>query len=237
MIQIRKSKDRGYAQQGWLESYHSFSFANYYDANHMGFGPLRVINEDWIQPKNGFETHGHRDMEIITYMLGGELSHKDNLGGGSTISPNQIQCMSAGTGIRHSEMNEHQTEIAHLLQIWIKPSTIGLKPNYKDYDLNVDSISGQLGLIVTGDKEEANKKNIAFIHQDIKMYVGRLRQQNISHTLNSGRKGYLHLVSGAMSACNFPLQAGDAVMISDEYELNMNVSEQVELLFFDLPAS
>lgn len=236
MFQIRKSNERGYANHEWLESYHSFSFSNYYDPKHMGFGPLRVINEDWVQLQTGFGTHGHRDMEIITYMLSGELSHKDSLGGGSTIQPNQIQRMSAGTGIRHSEMNEHRTKVAHLLQIWIEPAVTGVEPGYRDHDLDVASITGQLGLIVTGDKVEADEQNIAFIHQDAKMYAGRLSHQRVQRELDPTRKAYLHVAEGSVSVGNVLLQTGDALLISGERELNFDVSEQAEVLFFDLPA-
>lgn len=236
MFQIRKSSERGYAQHGWLESYHSFSFSNYYDPKHMGFGPLRVINEDIVQPQTGFGTHGHRDMEIITYMLGGELSHRDSLGGGSAIKPNQIQRMSAGTGIRHSEMNAHKTDVAHLLQIWIEPAVNGVEPGYKDHDLDVATITGQLGLIVTGDRAEAEAKKIAFIHQDAKMYAGRLSNQSVHRELDPARKGYLHVAKGSLSVGNVLLQTGDALLIAGERELNFDVSEQAEVLFFDLPA-
>lgn len=236
MFQIRKSNERGYAQHGWLESYHSFSFSSYYDPRFMGFGPLRVINEDWVQPETGFGTHGHRDMEIITYMLGGELSHRDSLGGGSTIAPNQIQRMSAGTGIRHSEMNQHKTDVAHLLQIWIEPAVRGVEPGYKDHDLDVASITGQLGLVVTGDKAEAESRGIALIHQDAKMYAGRLSKQTVHVPLNPKRLGYLHVAKGALNVGDVLLQTGDALMISDERELNLEVAEHAEVLFFDLPA-
>lgn len=236
MFQVRKSKERGYASHGWLESYHSFSFASYYDPKHMGFGPLRVINEDVVQPQTGFGTHGHRDMEIITYMLGGELSHRDSLGGGSAIKQNQIQRMTAGTGIRHSEMNAHKTDAAHLLQIWIEPSVTGVEPGYKDHDLDVASITGQLGLVVTGNKDEAQTKDIAFIHQDAKMYAGRLSKQSVYFEMDPARKGYLHVAKGTLTVGDVLLQNGDALLIDGEHELNFEVPEQAEVLFFDLPA-
>lgn len=236
MIQVRSSQERGYANHGWLESYHSFSFSSYYDPKFMGFGPLRVINEDWVQPMTGFGTHGHRDMEIVTYMLGGELSHRDSLGGGSAIKPNQIQRMSAGTGIRHSEMNQHKTDVAHLLQIWIEPAVAGVEPGYKDHDLDVASITGQLGLIVTGDKAEAESRNIAFIHQDAKMYAGRLAAQVVNMPLNPARKGYLHVARGTLLANGQHLNTGDALMLAQESELKLEVNDQAEVLYFDLPA-
>lgn len=235
MFQIRKSKERGYAQHGWLESYHSFSFGHYHDPAHMGFGPLRVINEDWVQPETGFGAHGHRDMEIITYMLGGELSHQDSLGGGSSIKPGQIQRMSAGTGIRHSEMNQHKTDVAHLLQIWIEPAVVGVEPGYQDHDLDVASITGQLGLVVTGDRVEAQERKIALIHQDAKMYAGRLSRQTLHKKLNPKRRAYLHVALGSLSVGDVLLQAGDALMVTAENELTIEVADQAEVLFFDLP--
>lgn len=236
MLQIRKSLERGYAQHGWLESFHSFSFSSYYDPKHMGFGPLRVINEDWVQPVTGFGTHGHKDMEIITYMLGGELSHKDSTGGGSTIKPGQVQRMSAGKGIRHSEMNQHKTDVAHLLQIWIEPSVTGVEPGYKDHDLDIYTITNKLGLVVTGDKAEAERLNIAFIYQDAKMYAGRLSAQTVVLPLNPTRKGYLHLARGKALVNGQALETGDALLMTEESELKIEVSDQAEVLFFDLPA-
>ncbi|HEY1059349.1 MAG TPA: pirin family protein [Limnobacter sp.] len=236
MLQVRRSKERGYAHHGWLESYHSFSFSEYYDPRFMGFGPLRVINEDWVDPQNGFGTHGHRDMEIITYMLDGELSHRDSLGGGSTIKPNQIQRMSAGTGIRHSEINAHKTEVAHLLQIWIEPAVMGVAPGYKDHDLDVASVTGQLGLIVTGNADEAAQHNIAHIHQDAKVYAGRLKEQVVVKALNPARKAYLHVARGELAVGDITLGTGDALMIEGEEELKLTVATQAEVLLFDLPA-
>lgn len=236
MLQIRKSKERGYAQHGWLESYHSFSFSSYYDPRFMGFGPLRVINEDWVQPQTGFGTHGHKDMEIITYMLGGELTHRDSLGGGSFIKPGQIQRMSAGTGIKHSEVNAHKTEVAHLLQIWIEPARTGVAPGYKDHELNLDSITGKLGLIVTGDQAQADALDIAFIHQDARVYAGRLQAQEVSLALNPARKGYLHLARGKAVVNGQALETGDALMMAGESELTLHVAEQAEVLFFELPS-
>lgn len=234
MMQPRRSSERGHAQHGWLTSYHSFSFASYYDPRFMGFGPLRVINEDWVQPQTGFGTHGHRDMEIITYMLDGELSHRDSLGGGSAIRPNQIQRMSAGTGIRHSEMNQHPKEVAHFLQIWIEPAQYNVEPGYKDHDLDVASITGQLGLIVTGDRAEAEAKQIAFIHQDAKMYAGRLHEQTIKHPLSTQRKAYLHVARGEVRVGQHLLGTGDALMIEKEAELALEVPNRAEVILFDL---
>ncbi|HEX4856377.1 MAG TPA: pirin family protein [Limnobacter sp.] len=236
MIKVRKSEERGYAHHGWLESFHSFSFAGYHDPEYMGFGPLLVINEDLVQPQTGFGTHGHRNMEILTYMLAGELSHRDSLGGGSAIRPGQIQRMSAGTGIRHSEMNQHPSEVAHLLQIWIQPSVQGVEPGYMDHDLDLASITGQLGLIATGDQAEANSKGIAFIHQDARVYAGRLGAQDLDVTLDPARKVYLHVARGALLSNGLALQTGDALMVSEEKALKLDVAGQAEVLLFDLPA-
>ncbi|HEX4916358.1 MAG TPA: pirin family protein [Limnobacter sp.] len=235
MMQVRRSNERGHAQHGWLTSYHSFSFSSYYDPRFMGFGPLRVINEDWVQPQTGFGTHGHRDMEIITYMLDGELSHRDSLGGGSAIRPNQIQRMSAGTGIRHSEMNQHPSDVAHFLQIWIEPAQYNVDPGYKDHDLNVESITGQLGLIVTGDRELAQRKQIAFIHQDAHMYAGRLHQQTVTQAIAPHRKAYLHVARGEVRVGEHLLGTGDALMIDNETALTLEVPARAELILFDLP--
>lgn len=236
MLQIRKSKERGYAEHGWLKSYHSFSFSEYYDPNFMGFGPLRVINEDWVQPQTGFGTHGHRDMEIITYMLDGELSHRDSLGGGSAIKPGQIQRMSAGTGIRHSEMNAHKTDVAHLLQIWIEPAKTGVAPGYKDHDLDLATITGRLGLIAVGDADQAEQLKIAHIHQDAKVYAGRLKAQTETLEISPQRKGYLHLARGQAVVNGVALETGDALMIENESVLKIEVADQAEMLMFDLPA-
>ena len=235
MIQIRKSDERGFAEHGWLKSFHSFSFSSYHDPRFMGFGPLRVINEDWVQPQTGFGTHSHRDMEIITYMLDGELSHSDSLGGGSAIRVNQIQRMSAGTGIRHSEMNKHPSAVAHLLQIWIEPSVLNVEPGYKDHELNVSSITGQLGLIATGNTQESQSKQVALIHQDAKVYAGRLKNQTVEIPLNTKRKAYLHVARGQLTVGEKKIETGDALMIEAEALLKIEVEDAAEILFFDLP--
>lgn len=236
MLTLRKSQERGYFHHGWLESYHSFSFSEYYDPAHVHWGPLRVINEDKVQPQTGFGTHGHRNMEIITYMLSGELSHRDNTGGGSAIVPGQIQRMSAGSGIRHSELNQHASEVAHLLQIWIVPNELEVEPGYTDHDLDVQSITGQLGLIATGDKAEAEQKHIARIHQDAKVYAGKLKNQAVKHELDASRKAYLHLAVGELTVNGIGLSAGDALKIEHESELELVAGEFAELLLFDLPS-
>lgn len=236
MLKIRRSEERGYFNRGWLESYHSFSFSEYYDPEHMNWGPLRVINEDKVQPQTGFGTHGHRNMEIITYMLSGELSHKDDTGGGSAIMPGQIQRMSAGSGIRHSEMNQHPEQVAHLLQIWIEPNVKEVQPGYKDHELNMESITGQLGLVVTGDESQAQQLGIARIHQDAKVYAGKLRGQAVTQALDPSRKAYLHLAQGELVVNGLSLKAGDALLIEQEQTLDIKADQFAELLLFDLPA-
>lgn len=236
MLKIRRKEERGYFHRGWLESYHSFSFAEYYDPKYMNWGPLRVINEDKVQPQTGFGTHGHRNMEIITYMLSGELSHKDDTGGGSAIVPGQIQRMSAGSGIRHSEMNQHPDQVAHLLQIWIEPNVQEVEPGYKDHDLDVSSITGQLGLIVTGDESVAQQLGIARIHQNAQVYAGRLTDQTVQQALNPERKAYLQLAKGEVAVNGVVLQAGDALLIEQESKLEIKAQGFAELLLFDLPA-
>lgn len=236
MLKMRRKDERGYFHRGWLESYHSFSFAEYYDPKYMNWGPLRVINEDKVQPQTGFGTHGHRNMEIITYMLSGELSHKDDTGGGSSIVPGQIQRMSAGSGIRHSEMNQHPDQVAHLLQIWIEPNEQEVAPGYQDHNLDMESITGKLGLIVTGDEKEAEEKGIARIHQNAKVYAGRLSSQTVEQTLDPSRKAYLQLAQGELAVNGVVLQAGDALMIEQESKLALKAEKFAELLLFDLPA-
>lgn len=237
MFQVRRSEERGAANRGWLKSYHSFSFGDYHDSKFMGFGPLRVINEDWVQAETGFGTHGHKDMEIITYMLSGELSHKDSLGGGSSIRPGQIQRMSAGTGIQHSEENRHKEEVAHLLQVWIEPAVKGVAPSYTDHTLNLSSITGRLGLIVTGDPLQAAELNLAFIYQDANVYAGRLSAQSVSQSIEPNRKAYLHVAKGELRVGELELQAGDALMIQNESHVVLEVPDFAEVLFFDLPTS
>ncbi|MFN7834383.1 MAG: pirin family protein [Burkholderiaceae bacterium] len=232
---IRKSADRGHFDHGWLKSYHSFSFAGYQDPRFMGFGPLRVINEDIVQKATGFGTHGHRDMEILTYMLDGELSHQDDTGGGSTIRPGQIQRMSAGRGIRHSEMNRSTTQDAHLLQIWIEPVVTGIDPGYQDHELPAAWREGEWALIATGDERVARAQSIAWVRQNVRVYAGRLNAQTLSQPLAAGRLGYLHVARGCLLANGEALGAGDALMLRDEPALQLTIDESVEVLFFDLP--
>ncbi|MDO8653729.1 MAG: pirin family protein [Undibacterium sp.] len=232
MLTLRKSEERGYASHGWLESYHSFSFADYYDPKHMGFGPLRVINDDWIAADMGFGTHGHRDMEIITYVLEGEIAHKDSMGNGSTIRPGDVQRMSAGTGVRHSEFNPSPENKTHLLQIWIQPSTEGIAPGYEEKNFSREEKLGRLRLVASKEGEDGAVK----IHQDAKLHVGLFDgDQSASLNLAKGRLGYVHLASGQLTVNGVVLRAGDALMLQDEDQLSLSHGVQAEVLVFDLP--
>jgi len=234
MISLRKSQDRGYADHGWLKSYHSFSFADYYDPAHMGFGPLRVINEDRVAPGGGFGTHGHRDMEIISYVLDGELAHRDSMGNGSVIRPGDVQRMSAGSGVRHSEYNHASDRATHFLQIWIEPNVTGIAPSYEEKRFPDEDKQDRLCLVASPDGAEGSVR----IHQDAKVYVARLSPgQLISAALAPGRLGYLHLVRGALTVNGERLRTGDAAKLSDEPAVSASASEASEVLLFDLPSS
>src|ERR1700675_2039262 len=190
MIALRKAGERGHANHGWLDSYHSFSFADYYDPQHMGYSSLRVINEDYVQPGKGFGTHGHRDMEIITYILEGALEHKDSMGNGSIIRPGDVQRMSAGKGVRHSEFNPSRNELVHLLQIWIEPEVTGIAPGYEEKHFDAASKRGRLRLIASRDGREGS----VTIHQDAAVYAALLDgEERAIHALASGRKAYVHV--------------------------------------------
>ena len=232
MLTFRKSEDRGYANHDWLESFHSFSFADYYDTAHMGFGPLRVINDDIIAAGMGFGTHGHSDMEIITYVLEGEIAHKDSMGNGSTIRPGDVQRMSAGTGVRHSEFNPSPVNKTHLLQIWIQPATTGNAPGYEEKHFSRDVKLGRLYLVASSDGADGS----VTIHQDAKLYVGLFdEKQNAVLELQKNRLYYVHLARGQLSVNGTVLRAGDALMLEDEELLNLAHGVQAEVLFFDLP--
>ncbi len=230
MIEIRKSKDRGRADHGWLRSYHTFSFADYYDAEHTGFGHLRVINEDRIQPGTGFGTHGHRDMEIISYVLEGALAHKDSMGNGSTIVPGDVQRMSAGKGVLHSEFN-HAKDVTHFLQIWIEPSVTGIPPSYEQKHFDAASKRGRLRLVASPDGREGS----VTIHQDAFVYAALLDGADRAvHKLQSGRRAYLHVARGKLIANGQPLEAGDALKATNTPEITLEKGEGAELLLFDL---
>lgn len=231
MITVRKSQERGHANHGWLDSYHTFSFANYQDPNFMGFRNLRVINEDWVIPGAGFGTHGHKDMEIVTYVLEGALEHKDNIGNGSMIQPGEVQKMSAGTGILHSEYNPSDTESVHLLQIWIIPSETGIQPSYEQQKLNIEESGGKLKLIAA----PKGKNGAVTLHQDVNLYAGMLQEgDRISYNLLKNRHAWLQVARGRVSLNGISLDAGDGVAISEEPEISLTAEDSAEILLFDL---
>lgn len=231
MITVRKSQDRGHIKIDWLESYHTFSFGNYYDPEYMGWRSLRVINEDWVQPGKGFPTHPHRDMEIITYILQGSLEHKDSLGTGSIIQRGEVQRMSAGTGIRHSEFNPSTTEAVHLLQIWLLPDTEGLSPSYEQQSFPLLEQPSQLQLIASPhDVDQAVK-----IHQNVNLYAACLQPNDrISYSLPSQRYAWIQVARGEIILNQLSLTAGDGVAISQEPEITLTASSDAEILLFDL---
>ena len=231
MIQLRKSADRGYADHGWLKSFHTFSFAGYHDPEHMGFGSLRVINEDRILPGTGFGTHGHRDMEIISYVLEGALAHQDNMGNGSSIVPGDVQRMSAGKGVLHSEFNHAKDGVTHFLQIWIEPNVTGIRPSYEQKHFDAVSKRGRLRLIASSDAREGS----VLIHQDASVYAALLDgAERVIHKLAPGRRAYVHVARGKVTVSGQPLAAGDALKASGVTELMLERSEQAEVLLFDL---
>ncbi|MBC8071041.1 MAG: pirin family protein [Deltaproteobacteria bacterium] len=231
MITIRRSSDRGHAQHGWLESRHTFSFADYHDPQHMGFRALRVINEDRVQPGKGFGTHAHSDMEIISYVLDGSLEHKDSLGTGSVIRPGDVQRMSAGTGVRHSEYNASKTELVHFLQIWIMPARKGDEPGYEQQHFDDASLRGGLRLVASPDGSEGS----VTVHQDVTIRAARLAEgESASHTLAPGRHGWVHVARGKLRLGDHELAAGDAAALSDETEIRLVGVDDAEVLVFDL---
>ena len=232
MLQVRKSEDRGLANHGWLNSHHSFSFAEYMDPDHVHFGPLRVINEDRVAPGQGFGTHGHQDMEIISYVLDGALEHKDSLGTGSVIRYGDVQRMSAGTGVRHSEFNHSPNEPVHFLQIWIIPSQRGIAPSYEEKHFAPESKHGRLRLIGSPDGRDGS----VLIHQDAWLYATILDgQDRIAHALPSGRGAYVHVIRGSLTVNGIALSGGDALKISAETEVTLDHAQDAEVLLFDLP--
>ncbi|MDY7580025.1 pirin family protein [Herbaspirillum sp. RTI4] len=233
MLQIHQSKARGYAEHGWLRSYHSFSFADYYDPQNMGFGPLRVINEDWIEAGKGFGTHGHRDMEIITYVLEGELAHKDSMGNGSVIKPGDVQRMSAGSGVQHSEYNHSAENPAHLLQIWIMPDVAGIVPEYEETSFPAAEKDGCLRAIAAPDGRDGAVK----IHQNAVLYAGLFDgAQQAQLTLDPARLAYVHVVRGTLVVNGHTLTTGDAAKLSQETEVRLTGGVAAEVLVFDLPS-
>lgn len=233
MLTLRKRDERGFADHGWLQSWHSFSFADYHDPAHMHFGPLRVINDDYIAPENGFGMHGHKDMEIISYVLAGELSHKDSMGNGSTIRPGAVQRMTAGKGVLHSEFNHSKTEQTHLLQIWIMPSQPGGSPGYEEKYFSREEKLGQLRLVASADGREGSVS----MGQDAALYVGLFdEQQSAQLQISSARLAYVHLARGSLRVNGQDLQAGDALMLQDEEWIKLEHGLAAEVLVFDLPA-
>ncbi len=231
MLTLRKSADRGYADHGWLKSFHSFSFAGYYDPQHMGFGNLRVINEDRIAPGTGFGTHGHKDMEIISYVLTGELAHKDTLGNIKGIPPGDVQRMSAGRGVQHSEFNHAKDETTHFLQIWIEPNVTGIPASYEQKTFAESTKRGSLRLVASPDGAEGS----VTIHADASLYAGLFDgAEAATLTLDPARKSYVHLVRGELEVNGQKLAAGDAAMIASETRLMLANGKQAEVLVFDL---
>jgi quercetin 2,3-dioxygenase len=231
MIALRKGQDRGHANHGWLDSYHTFSFADYYDPREMGWGTLRVINEDRVRPGRGFGAHPHRDMEIISYVLEGALEHKDSMGTGSVIRPGDVQRMSAGTGVVHSEFNPSPKDPVHFLQIWIEPSARGIAPSYEQKNFPPEQKRGRLRLIASPDGSEGSVK----IHQDARVHAVALDDGDaVTYALAQGRKVYVHVARGAVQLNGAALTAGDGAKISDEKELSLSEGKGAEVLLFDL---
>lgn len=232
MLQIRKSEARGAANHGWLDSKHSFSFGHYHDPEHVGFGPLLVINEDRVQGSQGFGTHGHRDMEIISYVLSGALEHKDSMGTGSVLHYGDVQRMSAGTGVRHSEFNHNADEKVHFLQIWIQPNQVGIPPSYEEKNFTVESKLGNLRLIASNDGREGS----VLIHQDASIFAAILRSGDaLKHELAAGRIAYVHVIRGDVTVNGTALKGGDALKITAENLVTLGDAVDAEVLVFDLP--
>ena len=233
MVIVRKSGDRGYADHGWLKSFHSFSFAGYYDPAHMGWGNLRVINEDRIAPGTGFGTHGHRDMEIISYVVSGELAHKDSMGNVKGIPPGDVQRMSAGRGVQHSEFNHAPNEVTHFFQIWIEPNVKGIDPGYEQKTFVAAQKQGALRLVASPDGAQGS----VLIHADARLYSGLFDGgQAVTLALDPNRKVYVHMVRGAMAVNGTRLATGDAALLEHESQLRLDGASAAEVLVFDLQA-
>jgi redox-sensitive bicupin YhaK (pirin superfamily) len=231
MIYLRKSSDRGYADHGWLKSFHSFSFAGYYDAKFMGWGNLRVINEDRIAAGMGFGTHGHKDMEIISYVMSGNLAHKDSMGNVKGIPPGDVQRMSAGRGVQHSEFNHAPDETTHFFQIWIEPNVKGIEPGYEQKTFEASAKQGQLRLVAS----EGGVDGSVTIHADARLYSGLFdADQSAELTLSQGRKAYVHLLRGELEVNGVSLSTGDALMLEGETKVHIAKGRDAEVLVFDL---
>ncbi|MEO8313553.1 MAG: pirin family protein [Pseudomonadota bacterium] len=232
MLEIRRSNERGQADHGWLKSQHSFSFAGYFDEEHVQFGVLRVINEDRVEPGRGFGTHPHRDMEIVSYVLEGELAHRDSMGNGSIIRPGDVQRMSAGAGVHHSENNPSPDKPVHFLQIWILPDRAGVTPGYEQKNFDTSEKRGKLRLVVSGDGAEGS----VTVHQDARMYSGLFDEsESAVMTVAEGRRIYVHVVRGQISVQGSRLSAGDALKLTDVSRLEISEGRDAEVLVFDLP--
>lgn len=231
MQTLRKAEDRGHANHGWLDSYHSFSFADYYDPDHVSYGPLRVINEDRVQAGAGFGTHGHRDMEIISYVLDGALAHEDSMGNGSTIVPGDVQRMSAGTGVRHSEFNHNKTGTTHFLQIWIQPKFTGIKPSYEQKNFSAEAKRGRLRLIASPDGRDGSVS----MNQDALLYAGLFDgDETAEQTVAASRRGYVHVARGSVTVNGQALRGGDALK-TGAGTIRIEGGRAAEVLVFDLP--
>jgi quercetin 2,3-dioxygenase len=231
MIIVRHAEERGHANYGWLDSYHSFSFANYYDRHHMGFRQLRVINEDRVSGGSGFDTHPHRDMEIITYIIEGALEHRDSMGNSSVIRAGEVQRMSAGTGVTHSEYNHSQTDTVHLLQIWILPDQTGIQPSYEQHYYSETEKRGNLRLLVS----PSDRENVLKIHQDVSLYATILESgESIDYPISENRHAWIQVIQGEIDLNDRTLKAGDGAAVSEETNLKVVAQSSAEFLLFDL---
>lgn len=232
MLTLHKNSQRGAADHGWLQSNHSFSFGSYYNPNEMGFGPLLVINEDRVQPSRGFGEHGHSNMEIISYVIKGALEHKDSMGNGSVIRYGDVQRMSAGTGVRHSEFNHSAEERVHFLQIWIQPNVQDIAPGYEEKHFTIADKKGQLRLIASSDGRDGS----VLVHQDVNIFASIMTDDDkLNYQISSGRTAYLHLIKGHISVNGHTLSSGDALKVVNESELTIDEPDNAEFLLFDLP--
>ena len=233
MLNLRKSEERGQADHGWLKSRHTFSFGDYYDPQHVEFGVLRVINEDRVAPEEGFGTHGHRDMEIVSYVLEGQLGHRDSMGNGSVIVPGDVQRMSAGTGVLHSEMNPSSTDPVHFLQIWIRPSAEGIVPSYEQKHFKAQEKRGVLRLVASENGDDGSVR----IHQDVRIHAGLFDgSEHAELALAPRRRAYVHLARGSVKVNGAALAAGDGLQVSDVSTLTVSDGRAAEVLVFDLPS-
>jgi quercetin 2,3-dioxygenase len=231
MIRVRKAGERGHFDHGWLDTYHTFSFGDYYDPAHLGFRSLRVINDDRVQPGQGFGMHGHRDMEIVTYVLDGALQHKDSLGNGSIIRAGELQRMTAGTGVRHSEFNPSDKEGVHLYQIWLLPERKGLKPSYEELAVGEEEKQGRFRLVASADGAAGSLT----IHQDARLYLASLLPgQPVAHSIEPGRAAWLQVLRGSVNVLGNDLSAGDGVAVTDENAISVQAAVPSEVLLFDL---